>query len=149
MADATQKTSKTTEKKPRPVPVEVAFTVATPPAGVSFTPVLGQGKERSEYMKQLDELVKAARADGQPRYLVCDSAPDKVAELEKNIRRAGDFTENGIRMGAYQKGPKPGTVYVSFIATEKIRRPRKPKTETAPETPENKTPESSENKAAE
>lgn len=131
-----------TEKKKTPATpaVEVAFKRVAPPSGLTFTPALGRSKPRSAYMLQLDELVKESRATGEAQWLICAADPKAIAELEKNIRRSGEYTGNGIRMGGYAKGPEEGTVYVSFLATERIRRPRKPK-ETTPETASETAPE--------
>lgn len=88
----------------------------------AFAPAMGRGnkgRERRDDLKELDEIVQAARISGKPVFLECENSEKVVADLEKNIQNSGRHTNNGIRFGEYIPSKLDGRVYVSFRVTER------------------------------
>lgn len=109
----------------RRTPEEVNFAVT---AG-NWTPkkrgTTGGKRERSDYMKALDDVVAGAydeKYEGDAVFLEVDADTQAVADMERRIRNSGSYLGMGIRFGEEQPSETKGKLIMSFIVGKKIRR---------------------------
>lgn len=111
----------------RVAPAEIAFTVADT-ANATFVPQTkgGNSRERSDYQKSIDALVKTNY--GKPFVAVeIDMSEDAVKDFTRRIRYSSEFLKLGVRLGELQPSKNTGKVVFTFRVTDRIARPRKPK----------------------
>lgn len=85
----------------------------------------GAGRPRSEYMQQLDALLRDRFETGKVGALECDADEKLIAALERKINASAEFCDLGIRFGGYVPSKTEGKIYVTFKVVKRIKRPRK------------------------
>lgn len=121
-------TATETTKKTRQHAEEVPFEAFT--GDIPFKPLTATGRTRvrSEYQLSMDKLVEESYDLKKPKGLMVARDEKAIADLILRIRNSGNHLKVGIRFGE-TRYTQDNRALVSFVAVERIAKPRKAKSE--------------------